>query len=490
MIFRNSNHIAFLMTESRQMRLSLAAKKLDKGIVTLVEILGKKGHKVENNPNAKLNIELLEILAKHFNNPNLLDSNEPQKTSDEPIKLQDYSALSRIELSSTPKSHIKPNIMESPIQKILFGSPGTGKSFKVEAEYLKKLKIEVKSKNCIKTVFHPEYTYGDFMGKLLPKTIGNTIQYNYYEGDFLKALSQAYVNIIENNGKAIGAKNVILVIDEINRGNSAAIFGTIFQLLDRDSDGYSSYPVKISEMEFAKFIELISPNLGSQTANETREIIEEIHAIYKPAMATEKYKKLEILLNVFKENNYKVKKNEEIEKFVDKQIEGCFLNQEIKLPPNLSVIGTMNTSDNSIYYMDSAFKRRWDWEYIDIKSEHIDEKLKTRTIEVVGKQDYPYPWVKFVDSLNDFLKSQNASIRKIEDKQIGYYFIKEEIVSKEAIRNKLMFFLWDSVFTNNKNPLIKLLKANAKDLITFGDFVKNADIFCNAIIDRNWEENV
>jgi len=128
------------------------------------------------------------------------------------------------------------------VQKILFGSPGTGKSYRIadgEDSIANELGINNKEENIFRTVFHPEYKYGDFMGKLLPHTNeSGFITYKFYSGIFLKALAKAYKNILDG-----GNSSVLLVIDEINRGNSAAIFGTVFQLLDRDDDGWSSYNV-------------------------------------------------------------------------------------------------------------------------------------------------------------------------------------------------------------------------------------------------------
>ena len=137
--------------------------------------------------------------------------------------------------------------MTTPIQKILFGSPGTGKSYKIDHEIIpNQLGIIDSPENVIKAVFHPEYTYGDFIGKLMPMTRSGKVEYNFYEGHFLRALVQAYKNILkvhDKSGNQIeGSKieNAVLIIDEINRGNSAAIFGSIFQLLDRDDSGWSS----------------------------------------------------------------------------------------------------------------------------------------------------------------------------------------------------------------------------------------------------------
>ncbi|MEA5601007.1 hypothetical protein [Nostoc sp. UHCC 0252] len=160
--------------------------------------------------------------------------------------------------------------MNKPIHKILFGSPGTGKSHRIVSEIIPKylgINESIYPENIIKTVFHPEYTYGDFMGKLVPITISSgKVEYNYYEGHFLKALSQAYKNIKEaydTQGKQLSQpKNVALVIDEINRGNSSAIFGTVFQLLDRDEDGWSSYGINLTAIEFLKLLELIGTNFG------------------------------------------------------------------------------------------------------------------------------------------------------------------------------------------------------------------------------------
>ena len=113
--------------------------------------------------------------------------------------------------------------MKTPIQKILFGSPGTGKSHRIDKVIIPNDLRITSLENVIKTVFHPEYTYGDFMGKLVPITKSGKVEYNFYEGHFLKALAQAYKNLLSHQeGEEV--KNVALVIDEINRGNSSAIF--------------------------------------------------------------------------------------------------------------------------------------------------------------------------------------------------------------------------------------------------------------------------
>ena len=122
----------------------------------------------------------------------------------------------------------------TPKQLIIFGSPGTGKSHHIKNEILSELGAE---ETHIRTVFHPDYTYGDFMGKLMPLTdrADKRVTYNFYAGPFLKALAAAYRNWLDAERGEQEPQHVALVVDEINRGNSAAIFGTVFQLLDRDS---------------------------------------------------------------------------------------------------------------------------------------------------------------------------------------------------------------------------------------------------------------
>jgi hypothetical protein len=147
-----------------------------------------------------------------------------------------------------------------PVQKIFFGSPGTGKSHRIREIAQTELGIEFDEEskmlaNTVKTVFHPEYTYSDFMGKLLPLTQGNSIIYRFYPGHFLRILGMAYRGLIEDDGK-----HYLLVIDELNRGNSAAIFGTVFQLLDREQEGWSTYEVDISDMELVGLLDAMKLN--------------------------------------------------------------------------------------------------------------------------------------------------------------------------------------------------------------------------------------
>ncbi|GAB4467806.1 MAG: type-2 restriction-modification system deoxyribonuclease BsuRB [Armatimonadaceae bacterium] len=328
--------------------------------------------------------------------------------------------------------------LSSPAQIIMFGSPGTGKSYQIKTKFLPQLEIDPSSGNYNPTVFHPEYTYGDFMGKLLPRSIEGKVTYNYEAGHFLRALARAYRNLLQ----AESQPNVALVIDEINRGNSASIFGTVFQLLDRGVDGWSNYEVSISDMEFDT-------------------LLDEIGVEIKYSVDTGK-------VYEFNGKQYSTKTVENILKPLN-------LNRnQIKLPPNFSLIATMNTSDNSIYYMDTAFKRRRDWQFVDNDS----ELSRAEGIAFASRRE----WEKFVKKLNFFIRRNHRYIRRVEDKQVGHWFLTGEEISKTQVQNKVMFYLWDSVFSTNRQPLIELLKIESDSLVTFGDFTKRVDGFIEQVL--------
>jgi hypothetical protein len=388
-------------------------------------------------------------------------------------------------------------MQNKPIQKIIFGSPGTGKSYRIKTKLSKQLEIDVNSQNYISTVFHPEYTYGDFVGKLVPYTKAGKVEYNFYNGHFIKALGRAYKNLIEPKirlqkekkevlerfKKEIGKSkqddftpeekvsleykykeikktpdNVLLVIDEINRGNSASIFGVVFQLLDRDKNNWSEYPISISEIEKLGLLKEIG-----------------LESYLKESSSSMKY---EYESKSISNSEYIKYQSWIFEDLADEEMIDLEQNQ-IKIPSNFSIVATMNTSDNSIYFMDNAFKRRWDWEFINVDDDNQGEIVKDRKIVI---EDNEYNWVEFVDNLNSFIRSKYKEIRKIEDKQIGYFFINEEIITEEHIKNKLLFFVWDSVFTNNKKPLVKELELSDDNLVTFGQFALQAKNFVDKIM--------
>ncbi|MBL1210526.1 restriction endonuclease [Geminocystis sp. GBBB08] len=361
------------------------------------------------------------------------------------------------------------------IQKILFGCPGTGKSYRISndddggiVKTVLGIDKNIHPENLIKTVFHPEYTYGDFMGKLMPQTKSDgSVYYQFYEGHFLKALAQAYKNIISQKDDEL-IQNVALVIDEINRGNSSAIFGTVFQLLDRRIDGWSSYGIDISNLEFRKLVELIGFKLEEKSEDRYT------YGKVKRGQFLDEYP------DIFSKIRIQVQ-------------ESTCVGSSIRIPPNLSIFGTMNTSDNSIYFMDNAFKRRWEWEYVDWENDHnndirdvflqgygengnhdIWEKIDMILQDYLDEKSGNIVWICLVEAFNLFIKDNYNSVRggKIEDMQIGYRFINTTIVTEDQIKNKLMFFVWDSVFNRDKTPLRKLLDLDSNKLVTFGDFIQ------------------
>ena len=385
---------------------------------------------------------------------------------------KDFSSLTSEEISDllsilTNQSKFLENkldlFMKSPIQKILFGCPGTGKSYKIEHTIIPALGLTNTSPNVIKTVFHPEYTYGDFMGKLVPITKDRRVEYNFHPGHFLRALVQAYKNLInaydKQKNEVNNPQNVVLVIDEINRGNSSAIFGTVFQLLDREIKeelkGWSSYSISLTEIEFNQFSSMI----GIKDYDNKKKY--ELNPLTDP-----------VLLKTFEEKI----------KFLNMDIE----TMKIRIPPNLSIVATMNTSDNSIYFMDNAFKRRWEWEYVDWDEDGFTIP-KANYGNPNGCLSWNLEWKKLVKNLNQFIKDNHNSVRggRIEDMQIGYRFINTDPdpVTESQIQNKLMFFVWDSVFNRDKKPLRKLLKLNEQQpLVTFGDFISYHNQFVSNLL--------
>ena len=348
-----------------------------------------------------------------------------------------------------------------PIQKILFGSPGTGKSYQIREIARDKLEIPLDdTTHTVKTVFHPEYTYADFMGKLLPLTQGNSVIYKFYPGHFIRILGMAYQGLID--GKK---DHYLLVIDELNRGNAAAIFGTVFQLLDRESDGWSSYEVDISDMELVGLLEAM--RLKPIIQDGTIEIKEGKTKIPCEDFCQQRKDKL-------------AGNNSE-----GSRVFSLLQQRRINIPHNLSILATINTSDESIYYLDSAFKRRWDWEYVDapVGDAHIPKALRDVKLVInYEEEEEVKKWPYCIFGINQLIKSNHQVIRRIEDKQIGWWFIKPENgqVELSQVKDKLMFYLWDSVFARDKRPLEQFLSTPNKPsvkLTGYSDFIDLTEEF-------------
>ena len=285
------------------------------------------------------------------------------------------------------------------LQQIFYGAPGTGKSHTI--------KEETKESDVIRTTFHPDTDYSTFVGAYKPTTallpicdelgqpmkIGATtlhkeqIVYEFVAQSFL----QAYVNAWKKFDKD---DKQYLVIEEINRGNCAQIFGDLFQLLDRNDYGFSDYPIKADA-----------------------DMKRQLQKAFAGLVIAQKDK-----INTMYEG---------------KDIVSQVLNGDILLlPNNLYIWATMNTSDQSLFPIDSAFKRRWDWTYMP-----ISDAEKNWIIEVDGNN---YDWWLFLEKINEKIGSTTNS----EDKKLGYFFCKAQdgVISAKTFVGKVIFYLWNDVF--------------------------------------------
>jgi MoxR-like ATPase len=298
-----------------------------------------------------------------------------------------------------------------PLQTIYFGAPGGGKSTKVKNEVIGN------NPNFIRTTFHPDTDYASFVGCYKPQTDGNGhISYEFVPQAFAKAYVNAWKLYLDEENE-----NIIyyLVIEEINRGNCAQIFGDIFQLLDRKDNGFSDYPIDV-DSDFANFL--------ARVFDESKKGISE-----KEIGICKKYK--EIVGEISK----------------------------ITLPPNLHIVATMNTSDQSLYPMDSAFKRRWEWEYVPI------DYGEAKDIKIVLDDSHKYSWEEFLLEMNGHILEDLSSA----DKQMGVWFVKAKnnTISLDQFRSKVMFYLINDVYRDLPN-IATLMGKNDEKQYYFEDLYK------------------
>lgn len=297
----------------------------------------------------------------------------------------------------------------TPRQIIYYGAPGTGKSHTIKKE-------EDEGKiTCIRTTFHPDSDYATFVGCYKPHKIKDSqgLTYEFVEQAFLEAYKQAWMNPEEE---------IALVIEEINRGNCAQVFGDIFQLLDRSDDGWSTYPIK-ADTDIAEHLKELRIQGYSASMNKR--------------------------FGLDKEGK---------DRYPDRDWFGF-----MALPPNMSILATMNTSDQSLFPIDSAFKRRWDWKYIKIKKgkkENGEElgwniQIKDANGEPVKiiDENTTLSWWNFIQKVNEIIASMTSSA----DKQLGYFFCKPSekanetdekptIITADTLVGKVIFYLWNDVF--------------------------------------------
>ena len=285
-----------------------------------------------------------------------------------------------------------------PLQQITYGAPGTGKSHEI--------KKKTARKSVIRTTFHPDSDYSSFVGAYKPIWNGDKIIYEFRPQSFLNAYVAAWTH---------PGKNVALVIEEINRGNCAQIFGDIFQLLDRDKNGLSKYPIE-ADIDMQAYLNKQFANLDNIFNGE-----------------------LQAAINNYYKDHY------------DTAFNDIKCGKILSLPTNLSILCTMNTSDQSLFPMDSAFKRRWDWQYMPIKDGGLSWKIE------LSEKYVKINWWDFLKRINKVV----ADLTTSEDKQLGYFFCqpdsfidsenksdndKYDLITAKHFVDKVIFYLWNDVF--------------------------------------------
>lgn len=308
--------------------------------------------------------------------------------------------------------------LKLPLQQIYYGAPGTGKSFE--------LKEITKGYSTIRTTFHPDSDYSTFVGAYKP-TMEETpvygaqgvevakekrITYTFVKQAFLKAYLGAWQKYAKGGETT---EPQFLVIEEINRGNCAQIFGDLFQLLDRSDNGFSIYPIEAD----------------SDLQNEIKKAFAE-------------------------GGEYALENELDVDDAVDGYTSnyGETLSDDIKngrvllLPNNLYIWATMNTSDQSLFPIDSAFKRRWDWRYVKIADAGKGWKIKCGT-------EY-CDWWTFVEEINKKIAKETSS----DDKKLGYFFCKppmgSDTITEDKFVGKVLFYLWNDVFKDGDISLFKV----------------------------------
>ena len=305
-----------------------------------------------------------------------------------------------------------------PLQQIYYGAPGTGKSYEINNF--------TKIYSTIRTTFHPDSDYSTFVGAYKPvmqkvdlrDLSGHIVEgvqedrivYTFVKQAFLKAYLGAWQKYAKGGGTA---EPQFLVIEEINRGNCAQIFGDLFQLLDRSDNGFSTYPIEAD----------------SDLQNEIKKAFAE-------------------------GGEYAIENGLDVDDAMDGYTSnyGETLSDDIKngrvllLPNNFYIWATMNTSDQSLFPIDSAFKRRWDWRYVKITDAGKAWKIKCGT-------EY-CDWWTFVEEINKKIAKETSS----DDKKLGYFFCKAKdgVITADKFVSKVLFYLWNDVFKDGDISLFKV----------------------------------
>ena len=308
--------------------------------------------------------------------------------------------------------------------RILFGAPGTGKSFKMDEQKDEILKGS--NGKFERVTFHPEYSYAHFVGTYKPvPTIDSdgkdSITYKYVPGPFMRML----VNALKNTKEETQSPYVLL-IEEINRANVAAVFGEVFQLLDRNSDGVSEYSIQTSEDMKKYLYEQLHEELGGEL------------------------------------NDY----------------------SSIKIPNNMFIWATMNSPDQGVFPMDTAFKRRWDFTYIGINEN--ENKVKDYNFKINNND---INWNNLRKSINKFLLSNRIN----EDKLMGPYFLSAKVLGGDsenfikAVENKVLMYLFDDAAKQRRSDLFNGIEETKRNIYSevCSEFRKKGiNIFNKQVVDE------
>ena len=372
---------------------------------------------------------IYDYIEKYDNRPYLVDKTmiDLSDSSDETCKLKYSTGICKGLLRN----------------RIVFGAPGTGKSFTVNQQRIELIGAENES-DYERITFHPDYSYASFVGTYKPVMVegqdnaltdsgtgyvlsvlndkgrtaqekydllydrfldegltrrANDIAYEYVPGPFMRV----YVNALKS-AQTENPKPYLLIIEEINRANVAAVFGDVFQLLDRGDDGVSEYPIQASE---------------------------------------------------------------DIKKYLARELGGKPQDySKIRIPDNMFIWATMNSADQGVFPMDTAFKRRWDFTYLGI--DENDEELHGKYVTVGKKEQQRFEWNELRKAINEFLAKEKIN----EDKQLGPYFISRSIVVPDdgdteidsegfskVFKNKVLMYLFDDAAKQKRG---KIFEGSAK----------------------------
>lgn len=285
------------------------------------------------------------------------------------------------------------------MNQIYYGAPGTGKS--------NRIKDITNTAANIRTTFHPDTDYAAFVGSYKPsKDTDGSITYSFIP----QAFTKAYINAWKKPNDPY-----YLVVEEINRGNCAQIFGDIFQLLDRREDGFSEYTTDV-DTDLALYLE--------SELSGTPEYLRKISEICGSSAGYSK----------------------------------------IALPGNLYILATMNTSDQSLFPMDSAFKRRWSWEYVPINYTDAENLF-------IKIDESKYSWAEFLKIINPKIRELTDS----EDKQLGNRFVNphDGIITFEQFRSKVLFYLWFEIYKDESGTADNIFRSSEDQELSFGDLFGN-----------------